>query len=1593
MKKLFVSAISVLTGIAVVSTSVMAQPLGEPDSGAALQPSQELSVTQQYKTVLPGSDPTNTKNWILDEALSDDFDGSELDMEKWQPIPYTWAGAWRWQDDNVSVSDGSLHLTARHDKNDLLDESPNGWESHNMYDGDSVNGEYVTSLYGSRSGKSALVYGNFFPIWVRTDTVIHNLNPDKMYSFTAYVKKTGNQPIAQMYATDPSDNEIPLRGPIMEFAESDDFAVYTIEGIRPSDDGTCKIGFEVKADPYAMTIIDDVTFREEGSTTNLAPNPGFEDITDMNYSSGGIISRQSMKYGYMETRAKGAPALPGACSAIWLLGRTEKWGTEIDVLEIGQTQTVNELDFAVHTFKTPTSVQKPAQDKNPHGSAGIWGSGNSFNPSNEYHTYGLEWGPGYQNFYVDGILRGRFYAGSAGAVQSDTIWKQTSTQHASNMDAIPQNLLLSLGLRPPYRDGNVENFNTVFDVDYIRVWRSNNTEATGIIKEVNTKEGNIVVPYGTTREELESRLDSTVAVMLNQAVSLADQRDIEVKWDTNGFDGTAEGTIYTLEGSLINLPAGVTNTNNVTAELYVYIQSKPYRIDREELQKLVNRVYHENEYKASSWGNYLLKRKEAQTVLDKSDAGDQEIVDAYENLKTAIQNLELLPDLNGLVMQEYYAGNYTSQSWWFYTQALKAAKKVLADPEAASGDIEKAYDRLKNAIDTLEAVPMGKNLLFGKIPASNTAISNNRQAATDGSVDTDIGWGPSTDKSIYTTVNAGNENGDADNGYSTWEGAYLQYDFGDERPVKQVVINRFWYLTDLRSVTWKDCMVQLSTSPDFTSDTTTTIFGKADVVMESDTDISGNLRKAPQIISLNEPVSARYLRVFGRGHKGGWGNYSARMSYSEIQAFEAASVNSYGIAGRVTGEKGECMEDVSVNLYEGSDISMASPSDAAKTTEEGAYSFWNLPEGRYSVEIPAKNGYKQEVKTIEINGSNAEAVDFQLVKMEEEHADRELRIKTLPVKIKYWIGQQLDLTGLEVSICKNGVEERQLEAEEYTVGELDPLKTGAQKITVSYTDRSIAEPITYETSFSVMVYETKLNQSIKVVKKPNQLIYTVGDEINPEGLEVRGLNLTDENVVVLKDGDYTLEYNTKKAGTSTVTVTAAITEGDEPAAELKDYFDIRVLDGDESIRSVEKINVTRKPYKLTYEPEDDFDADGMIVEKTVKVYATSSNATYTERVPMEELEVEISDLSKTGNRKVKVFYYEEGEDGEELVFSDSFTVKVSKNREKLISGALSAAQNRLEQALQYGEYMMDSEKEAAFSQALDEAKECLDTYGKNGRISDKLYSKLLFLDRLLTKAYPDIKVVIDTNGFFKKVNTQGLIFSADISLSHSQQVRLRIGNTTADEMVSEISEVLDNPIAVNTFLTANEEEIQPVLPIRFQMEIPAGLTKKNLMIYEYRNNGWNTLIPTVKGDQISFLISDSSLFVLGNKKEEIIPPSGTDSSDSGSIGESVNTIPGAWKKDDIGWWYQKIAGGYITSSWAQIDGLWYYFDEMGYMNTGWILVDGLWYFMNPNGSMAESCWISWENSWYYLGWNGAMAVNTVTPDGFTVGKDGAWIQQ
>ncbi len=76
-----------------------------------------------------------------------------------------------------------------------------------------------------------------------------------------------------------------------------------------------------------------------------------------------------------------------------------------------------------------------------------------------------------------------------------------------------------------------------------------------------------------------------------------------------------------------------------------------------------------------------------------------------------------------------------------------------------------------------------------------------------------------------------------------------------------------------------------------------------------------------------------------------------------------------------------------------------------------------------------------------------------------------------------------------------------------------------------------------------------------------------------------------------------------------------------------------------------------------------------------------------------------------------------------------------------------------------------------------------------------------------------------------------------------------------------------------------------------------------------------------------------------------------------------------WKKNqgDRTWWYQYSKGSYPKDKWEFIDNEWYYFDNEGYM--------------------VSDRWIGD----YYLGSDGAMLKDTVTPDNYRVGADGAYI--
>jgi beta-glucanase (GH16 family) len=66
----------------------------------------------------PLSDQENKLGWTKFEPMSDEFEGKELDRDKWRLGMYWWKGRQPalFSDKNVTVSDGRLHLTMRKEK-------------------------------------------------------------------------------------------------------------------------------------------------------------------------------------------------------------------------------------------------------------------------------------------------------------------------------------------------------------------------------------------------------------------------------------------------------------------------------------------------------------------------------------------------------------------------------------------------------------------------------------------------------------------------------------------------------------------------------------------------------------------------------------------------------------------------------------------------------------------------------------------------------------------------------------------------------------------------------------------------------------------------------------------------------------------------------------------------------------------------------------------------------------------------------------------------------------------------------------------------------------------------------------------------------------------------------------------------------------------------------------------------------------------------------------------------------------------------------------------------------------------------------------
>ena len=94
-----------------------------------------------------------------------------------------------------------------------------------------------------------------------------------------------------------------------------------------------------------------------------------------------------------------------------------------------------------------------------------------------------------------------------------------------------------------------------------------------------------------------------------------------------------------------------------------------------------------------------------------------------------------------------------------------------------------------------------------------------------------------------------------------------------------------------------------------------------------------------------------------------------------------------------------------------------------------------------------------------------------------------------------------------------------------------------------------------------------------------------------------------------------------------------------------------------------------------------------------------------------------------------------------------------------------------------------------------------------------------------------------------------------------------------------------------------------------------------------------------------------------------------------------------------GLWYYFKDNGRAATGFCSVDAETYYFDKNGIMQTGWQKIGEAWYYFRNSGEMVRDEWVQDRpgGPWYYLTETGRMARNTVTPDGYRVGDDGAML--
>ena len=228
----------------------------------------------------------------------------------------------------------------------------------------------------------------------------------------------------------------------------------------------------------------------------------------------------------------------------------------------------------------------------------------------------------------------------------------------------------------------------------------------------------------------------------------------------------------------------------------------------------------------------------------------------------------------------------------------------------------------------------------------------------------------------------------------------------------------------------------------------------------------------------------------------------------------------------------------------------------------------------------------------------------------------------------------------------------------------------------------------------------------------------------------------------------------------------------------------------------------------------------------------------------------------------------------------------------------------------------------------------------------------------------------------------------------------------ACEQIAETANVITMDIKL---VDRNSGEHVDGMGATFTIAYPSEEVQQNRADYDFYvlhipAPGEEYLVPLSLTDTgIRITVNGFSPFVLAyEKREAAIKEDPACHEESGGDG----AVSGRWISDAKGWWYQYPGGTWPSKQWAYLECggayAWYYFDENGYMADGWLNLGGSWYFLHnrPDGTRGHmyTGWHEINGRQYYFETQpgadcGKLYVNRMTPDGYWVGEDGAWVKQ